>query len=66
MARRAGLAERRYEHYARNTHEPDYATLVRICAALDVTPTTYCFRLPWHDRPCRTGGCRASSAPAEC
>ena len=38
MARRAGLAERRYGHYARNTHEPDYATLVRICAALDLTP----------------------------
>src|SRR5215468_11026711 len=38
VARRAGLAERRYGHYARNTHEPDYATLVRICAARDVTP----------------------------
>jgi transcriptional regulator with XRE-family HTH domain len=38
VARRAGLAERRYGHYVRSTHEPDYATLVRICAALDVTP----------------------------
>jgi transcriptional regulator with XRE-family HTH domain len=38
VARRAGLAERRYGHYVRNTHEPDYATLVRICEALDVTP----------------------------
>jgi transcriptional regulator with XRE-family HTH domain len=38
VARRAGLAERRYGHYVRATHEPDYATLLRICAALDVTP----------------------------
>src|SRR5437879_958771 len=38
VARRAGLAERRYGHYARATHEPDYATLLRICAALDATP----------------------------
>jgi transcriptional regulator with XRE-family HTH domain len=38
VARRAGLAERRYGHYVRSTHEPDYATLVRICEALDVTP----------------------------
>jgi transcriptional regulator with XRE-family HTH domain len=38
VARRAGLAERRYGHYVRNTHEPDYATLLRICEALDVTP----------------------------
>jgi transcriptional regulator with XRE-family HTH domain len=38
VARRAGLAERRYGHYVRDTHEPDYATLVRICEALDVTP----------------------------
>jgi transcriptional regulator with XRE-family HTH domain len=38
VARRVGLAERRYGHYVRNTHEPDYATLVRICEALDVTP----------------------------
>jgi transcriptional regulator with XRE-family HTH domain len=38
VARRAGLVERRYGHYARGTHEPDYATLLRICAVLDVTP----------------------------
>jgi transcriptional regulator with XRE-family HTH domain len=38
VARRAGLAERRYGHYVRSTHEPDYATLVRICTALDLTP----------------------------
>jgi transcriptional regulator with XRE-family HTH domain len=38
VARRAGLSERRYGHYVRNTHEPDCATLVRICAALDATP----------------------------
>jgi transcriptional regulator with XRE-family HTH domain len=36
--RRAGLAERRYGHYVRGTREPGFKTLIRICAALDVTP----------------------------
>lgn len=38
VARRAGLAERRYGHYARGTREPDFATLLRICTVLDTTP----------------------------
>jgi transcriptional regulator with XRE-family HTH domain len=38
VARRAGLAERRYGHYVRGTREPDLATLIRICAVLNVTP----------------------------
>jgi transcriptional regulator with XRE-family HTH domain len=38
VARRAGLAERRYGHYVRGAREPDLETLLRICAALDVTP----------------------------
>lgn len=38
VARRAGLAERRYGHYVRGTREPDFETLLRICAVLDVTP----------------------------
>src|ERR1700674_1063569 len=38
VARRAGLAERRYGHYVRGTREPDFATLLRICAVLDVSP----------------------------
>ena len=38
VARRAGLAERRYGHYVRGTREPDFATLLRICDVLDVTP----------------------------
>lgn len=38
VARRAGLAERRYGHYVRGKREPDFATLIRICAVLDVTP----------------------------
>ena len=38
VARRAGLAERRYGHYVRGMREPDYATLLRICDVLDVTP----------------------------
>ena len=38
VGRRSGLAERRYGHYARGTREPDFATLLRICAVLDATP----------------------------
>src|SRR5580698_8635589 len=38
VARRAGLAERRYGHYVRGTREPDFKTLLRICTVLDVTP----------------------------
>jgi transcriptional regulator with XRE-family HTH domain len=38
VARRASLAERRYGHYVRGTREPDFKTLLRICAVLDVTP----------------------------
>jgi transcriptional regulator with XRE-family HTH domain len=38
VARRAGLAERRYGHYVRGLREPDYTTLIRICEVLDITP----------------------------
>ncbi len=38
VARRVGLDERRYGHYVRATREPDFATLLRICDVLDVTP----------------------------
>jgi transcriptional regulator with XRE-family HTH domain len=38
VARRAGLSERRYGHYVRGTRDPDYATLLRICDVLTVTP----------------------------
>jgi transcriptional regulator with XRE-family HTH domain len=38
VARRAGLAERRYGHYVRGAREPDFETLLRICTVLDVTP----------------------------
>lgn len=38
VARRVGLAERRYGHYVRGSREPDFATLLRICSALGVTP----------------------------
>jgi transcriptional regulator with XRE-family HTH domain len=49
VARRAGLAERRYGHYVRGLREPDFATLVRICAVLDLTPND----LLMPDRPPR-------------
>lgn len=38
VARRAGLSERRYGHYVAGTREPDFATFVRICEVLAVTP----------------------------
>ncbi len=37
VARRAGLGQTRYAGYVLNQHEPDYATLVRICATLGVS-----------------------------
>ena len=55
VARRAGLAERRYGHYVRGTREPDFATLLRVCAVLDATPNDLLLadkaaRPPAHDR----------------
>lgn len=38
VARRAGLSERRYGHYVAGTREPDFATFLRICEVLAVTP----------------------------
>lgn len=38
IARRAGLSERRYGHYVAGTREPDFATFLRICEVLAVTP----------------------------
>ena len=38
VARRIGLEERRYGHYVRGAREPDFATLLRICSVLDLTP----------------------------
>lgn len=37
-ARRAGLAERRFNNYCNDEREPDLATLVRIAQALETTP----------------------------
>ncbi|WDZ80963.1 helix-turn-helix transcriptional regulator (plasmid) [Ensifer adhaerens] len=37
-ARRTGLDERRYAHYASGRREPDLATLVRIADALGASP----------------------------
>jgi transcriptional regulator with XRE-family HTH domain len=38
VARRAGLAERRYGHYTRGVRQPDFQTLMRICQVLGTTP----------------------------
>ena len=38
VARRAGLSERRFGHYASGRSEPNLPTLVRIAEALDTTP----------------------------
>src|SRR5947209_3821325 len=37
-ARRIGLSERRYAHYASGAREPDLATLARIARILGTTP----------------------------
>jgi transcriptional regulator with XRE-family HTH domain len=59
VARRAGLAERRYGHYVRGMREPDYATLVRICACWTSPLTIFCCPSPCRaDRP-MIGGCLA-------
>jgi transcriptional regulator with XRE-family HTH domain len=38
VARRVGLSERRYAHYASGRNEPDLALLVRIAEVLQTTP----------------------------
>jgi transcriptional regulator with XRE-family HTH domain len=38
VARRAGLAPRRYGHYVTGDREPDLQTLVRICKVLNTSP----------------------------
>lgn len=38
VARRCGLSERRFAHYAVGKREPDLATLVKIATALETTP----------------------------
>jgi len=43
VARRAGLSERRYGHYVAGTREPDFATFMRICEVLAVTPNDLLF-----------------------
>lgn len=39
VARRLGLAQTRYASYVTDKHEPDLATLLRICAVLGVPVT---------------------------
>lgn len=38
VAARAGLSQQRYHNYSADLTEPDFETLLRICAALDTTP----------------------------
>ena len=38
VARRLGLAQNRYANYVTDRHEPDLATLVRICLVLGTSP----------------------------
>jgi transcriptional regulator with XRE-family HTH domain len=45
-ARRCGLSERRFGYYVRGTHEPDYTTLLKICATLDTTPDALLLPVP--------------------
>jgi len=39
VARRVGLAQTRYANYVTDRHEPDLATLVRICTVLGASAT---------------------------
>ena len=38
IARRCGLSQARYQHYVAGRRAPDFATFVRICKILGVTP----------------------------
>lgn len=38
VARRAGIDPRRYNHYVKGRHKPDYALFLRLCRALEITP----------------------------
>lgn len=38
VARRVGLSERRYAHYASGRNEPDLAMLIKIAEVLNATP----------------------------
>jgi transcriptional regulator with XRE-family HTH domain len=49
-ARRAGLAERRFNNYCNDEREPDLRTLVNIAKALETTPDVL---LGVHDQPKR-------------
>lgn len=49
-ARRAGLAERRFNNYCNDEREPDLRTLVNIAKALETTPDVL---LGVHDAPSR-------------
>lgn len=49
-ARRAGLAERRFNNYANDEREPDLKTLVNIAKALETSPDHL---LGVHDQPVR-------------
>jgi transcriptional regulator with XRE-family HTH domain len=38
VARRLGLSQSRYANYVAGAREPDFATFLRICKALETTP----------------------------
>lgn len=46
VARRSGLSERRYGNYVSGIRQPDYDTLMRICATLAISPNE---ALGWSD-----------------
>jgi transcriptional regulator with XRE-family HTH domain len=50
LARRAGIESSKFGKYVRDVNEPDYPTLVHICAVLDVTPD-YLLLAGEHDPP---------------
>jgi transcriptional regulator with XRE-family HTH domain len=38
IARRLGISQQRFTHYANGTRKPDFSMLVKICQVLAVTP----------------------------
>lgn len=51
VAERLGLSQQRYFNYISDQTEPDFETLLRICRALDTTPSTILGHDVFHPEP---------------
>ena len=65
MARRVGLAQTRYANYVTDRHEPDLATLMRICTVLGTSASDLLrTAVDGHDEAARLRGRIAAAAQA--